>query len=231
MSYALEKALPGPSPLTVFLQNRNLLDAFRRGDRETLAAVYHEYVDGVAKLVARGIRERDRQHDLVQEVFLRAFSEAARRSYDGISPYRPFLLRIARNLMIDEARKAGRAVEPLEVLDEDPGTNGAPDSSPEDDLEWRTLREATVAYCATLSETLQRFVKLRFEDESSQRDIAEALQVTRRKVRTWEKEVHDGLRRHLRQVRLRPETASKDSAPHRVREGLPVRRPGTGGGS
>lgn len=106
--------------MTVFLDNRALLDAFRRGDRAALTEVYRRYVDEVAGVVrhgfalggkaVRGVREVDCQRDLVQEVFVRCFSEAARKGYDGISPFRPYLLRIAKNLMIDEARKSGRAV-------------------------------------------------------------------------------------------------------------------------
>jgi len=46
--------------------------------------------------------------DVVQEVFVRALSEKARTSYDGLRPYRPYLLRIAKNLMIDRARRIGR---------------------------------------------------------------------------------------------------------------------------
>jgi RNA polymerase sigma factor (sigma-70 family) len=195
--------------VTIFSGNRALLEAFRRGDRAALTEVYHRYVNDLAALVrcgfvanatggrVRGVRELDHQRDLIQEAFLRAFSANARRAYDGVSPFRPYILRIAKNLMIDEARKAGQIVDSgADELACDGVDVEIP--SPEDDLEWHRLREATRAYCATLSEKLQQFVRLRFEEERSQRDTAEALQVTRRKVRSWEREVREGLRRCLK---------------------------------
>lgn len=205
--------------MTIFFGNRTLLEAFRRGERAALTVVYHQYVDEVADLVrhgftvktkggrVRGIREHDRQRDLVQEVFLRAFSEQARRAYDGVSPFRPYLLRIAKNLMIDEGRKAVPLAEPAIGAGEAPGDRVEIEiPSPEDDLEWHRLREATRAYCATLNEKLQRFVKLRFEEERSQRDAARALEISRHQVRAWERKVREGLRRHLEGMerRLRP---------------------------
>jgi RNA polymerase sigma factor (sigma-70 family) len=211
--------------VTVFFETLGLLEAFRRGERAALTTVYYRYVDDVAALVRRGfslegqrgairgIVEPDRQRDLVQEVFLRCFSEQARRSYDGVSPFRPYLMRITKNLMIDEARRAGRFVAAPEDGGDAPGP--PPElsiPSPEDELEWRYLREQTRAYCATLSETLQRFIALRFEEEHSQRDVAAALQVTRRKVRTWERQVRAGLRRHLNKLRRRPKPTATEGS-------------------
>ena len=51
-----------------------------------------------------GVPDTDAEHDLVRETFVRAFAEKARSSFDGLRPYRPFLLRITKNLMIDRFR-------------------------------------------------------------------------------------------------------------------------------
>ena len=103
--------------MTVFEENQELLLAFREGTREALTRVYQHYVDEVARGVRRGFflgegRERipgapddQAQRELVQEVFLRAFSEKARNAYDGLRPFRPYLMRIVRNLLIDYWRR------------------------------------------------------------------------------------------------------------------------------
>ena len=89
--------------------------------------------------------------DLVQEVFLRAFDERARLGYDGLRPYRPYLLRIAKNLRIDTARRDGRwAVSAASAKDAEPvdierliedGTELSPPDF-EDALNWgERLRE------------------------------------------------------------------------------------------
>lgn len=201
--------------MTVFEGKRALLDAFRRGDRAALTDIYARSVHEVAMLVRNGfsvgteggvvpgVREPQRQLDLIQEVFLRAFSEKARLSYDGLSPFRPWLMRIAKNLVIDEARRSGRlvALDGPEAIAEggarlDMGT--ILPVAPEEELEWKNLREATKAWCAALDPALQRFVGLRFEEERSQADVAETLGVTRRRVRTMEAWVRAELRRHLK---------------------------------
>ncbi len=69
--------------------------------------------------------------DLIQEVFVRAFSEKGRLAYDGLRDYEPYICTIARNLLIDRARKQGREV-PLDWDAETPargmprGTGVAP---------------------------------------------------------------------------------------------------------
>ena len=201
--------------MTIFEARRELLDAFRRGDRPALAEVYTFYVDAVAQLISGGcrlgdgahlpgVRDPQRHRDLLQEVFLKAFTAAARQSYDGLRLYRPYLLRISRNLLVDEVRASGRLV-PLE----DPQGDIEPlpeEESPEEALHWRRLSEATREFCAAADPKTREFIRLRFEEDLSQRDLAERLKVTRRKVRTLEDKVRSELRRFLqsREQRARP---------------------------
>jgi RNA polymerase sigma factor (sigma-70 family) len=128
--------------------------------------------------------------------------ERARLAYDGLQPYRPYLTRIAKNLLIDEGRRLGRepvwedvsAQELAQALPSDPGA--------EDELEWRPLREAARAYCAALEPRLRRLIQLRFEEERSQNEVAEALGLSRRNVRTLEAKAREGLRAYLRERSL-----------------------------
>ena len=92
--------------MTVFSGRRELLDQFRSGDRAALRTVYERYVDDVETLARRGFTIESSEHvyvrgvsgdgvrELVQDTFTRAFASSARTAYDGISPYRPYLLRI-----------------------------------------------------------------------------------------------------------------------------------------
>jgi RNA polymerase sigma factor (sigma-70 family) len=198
--------------MTVFAADRSLLDAFRRGDRAALATVYYHCVDDIAAVVRNGFSipasgarvggaaDEATERDLVQEVFARAFAPRARDAYDGIRPYRAYLRRIAKNLLIDRARASGHTVP----LDDGDGElviePEAPGVAAEDD--WGEQRRATAAYIATLAPELQRLVKLRFEDELTQDQVAEALGVSRRRVRTLEARVQSGLRKALRRAGL-----------------------------
>lgn len=98
--------------------DRTLLDAFRRGDRAALAAVFRHYAQGVFTVVRAGVvvevdgarvrlgngLPQGEVEALVQETFTRAFTKQARASYDGVRPYDAWLATIARNALIDRAR-------------------------------------------------------------------------------------------------------------------------------
>ncbi len=201
--------------MTIFANDRALLDRFRRGERAALAAVYEHYVDEVATLARRGFTiessghvvvrgaGRDGEYEITQETFARAFAEKARLAYDGIQPYRPYLLRITKNLMIDRFRAAQKEVELDQTsvgdLDRLLAANAEfPPAEEPVELHWKTLFEAATAYVATLDAEHRQLVTLRFEDERSQDETAALLKCTRRRVRTLEGNVQDGLRRWLK---------------------------------
>ena len=211
--------------MPIFSQNRALLEQFRSGDRDALAEVYRFYFEDVYRLAQYGFstragvraqslaREADRL-DFTQDVFVRAFSPSARSSYDGLRPFRPFLIQIARNLRIDQLRQAGR--EPsrnghsfefdvdIDALIEQ---NAAwPEAAAADaDLHWQRMLNETSVVLVSLERDVQEIARLRFVEELSQADVAEKLGVTRRRVRTLESRLLGGVRRHLARAGLAPE--------------------------
>lgn len=213
------RSLPARSPtrqeLTEKLhEDRALLDAFRAGDPDALTTVFNTHVDDIARVArfgfaldersyVRGIADVEEQRDVIQDVFVRAFSEKARAAYDGLRPYRPYLLRIAKNLMIDRARKIGRRPAKVEASADMPSIDAlidrdAPVPAPEEDIDWNHQRAIAKRYMASLSAELSHFVELRFVECLSQADVANALGVTRRRVRTLEKRTLAGLVRLLK---------------------------------
>lgn len=181
--------------------DRELLAAFRAGERDALERVYLAYVDDVFKLVAVAF-ERDprEQRSLVQDVFVRAFAERARIGYDGVRPYRPYVLTLARNLLVDRARAS--SVERGRLSDVDVDSIIASDApipgEVTDEPEQAEKRAKVAAYVAALDAESRRFVALRFEQGLSQADVADQLGVTRRRIRTLEARVIKGLRRYLK---------------------------------
>jgi RNA polymerase sigma factor (sigma-70 family) len=201
--------------LTLFENNRELLDAFRRGTQEALAEVYHCFVEDVDTLVRRGFalgagRETrvpgapspDQERELVQEVFVRAFSEKARMAFDGLRPYRPYLMQITRNLLVDFWRKHGREIQAPESETGVEEIAELEPIEPEENLHRQTLQRATRDYLASLEPRLQEFVKLRFEEEKSQYDLMKEMKITRWNVRSMEKKVQTGLLKYLKKKGL-----------------------------
>jgi len=202
--------------LPIFSENRELLDRFRRGERDALATVYRFYFDDVYRLAqfgfitqsgvrARSVVSEPDRLDFVQDVFVKAFSPSGRSGYDGVRPYRPFLLQIGRNLRIDQLRQAGRepsrSEQSLELVDIDflieQNTAWPELRASEGDLHWQRLMSETSRVLGTLGAQEQEIARLRFVEELSQADVAERLGVTRRRVRTLETRVLGDVRRHL----------------------------------
>ncbi|MBN1605240.1 MAG: RNA polymerase sigma factor [Polyangiaceae bacterium] len=196
----------------------DLLHRFREGDRAALSAVYLAYYADVHRLVRqgfvlrgsapvhiRGLVDPDEQQDVVQEVFAKAFSPAARHSYDGWRPYRPFLLQIARNVRIDHERRRWREVPLLDATDT--GQRAAPvvaqlltspsELLPDALLDRERTRSTAASLFAQLDPESQRFALLRFVDDLSQDEVAREMVVTRRRVRTLEGRLRRGIKRRV----------------------------------
>ena len=178
------------------------LAKYRQGDRATLRALYDEHLRVVFVVVRRdfvvngkavpGVIEPAAQQDLLQDTFIRAFSSTARQRYSGEVPFRAYLLQITRNLMIDRARAAGRAE--LVNLDDNADVIDASESS-EEAIDEARRAQRVQQYLLTLDEEHRAVFRLRFDDNLSERDAAEALQVTRRRIRTLHDHLVEGFRR------------------------------------
>jgi RNA polymerase sigma-70 factor (ECF subfamily) len=188
--------------------DRELLARFRRGERDALERVYWAYVERVERMMRHGFLivsqgsafhidglRSDDVTDMVQETFVRAFGERARLAYDGLRDYGPFLITIARNLLIDRARKQGREL-PAEDLDQ---LGDEPEEPPYADA---ATMQAVEAYLAGLDEPLRSVHQQRFVVGLSQREAARALGMSRQQIRTVEKRLCDGLEAHLERAGL-----------------------------
>jgi RNA polymerase sigma factor (sigma-70 family) len=186
-----------------FVRHPEHLAAFRAGAPDVLTEVFNHYVDGVTRLLRHGFRlgsgtvfgvgDAERELELVQETFLRAFSPSSRCAYQ---PRLPYLFRIAKNLLLDELRRR-RATVVTEISEDELEQAPLLEPTADEELEWRTLRAATQEYCRVLPAELAELTRARFEAGLSQRDAATALGITRRRVRTLEQQVLDGLKLHL----------------------------------
>lgn len=173
-------------------EDRAYLDAFRRGERAALARVFTRYAKDVAITIRAGVvvqvdGQRVRlggglpEHEvevLIQETFLRAFGESARKGYDGLRPFGAYLASIARNLLVDRGRRTlrdARTIVPLHSIDEvaepDPG-------EPSWQLEERQLRKILEEIKAALPDDQRGVFECRFEKQLSIRETAQALGMT-----------------------------------------------------
>jgi len=185
--------------VTRLVEDRALLDAFRRGDRAALAELYREYVRPVYAMVRGGFtfesggqaRRFDGHRDpaavenVVQEVFARAFAPAARAAYDGLRPYRNYLFTIGRNFIIDSLRGGGRAAS-AEVDEAAPTAEVAP-ASAEDEIHARQVAAHTAAFVDALEPGDRALFDARFREGLSVEESARRLGVSEHKVKAGER--------------------------------------------
>jgi len=206
----------------ILVDRRPLLDGFRRGDRSALPAVYTHYVKDVSRFLTRGFtfnsagklcsfrgfRGGYEIEAALQEIFRRAFEERARLAYNGIDPYRPYLLRIARNTVINDLKskqpilfrfRSGRPVI-IESADADDGIGDhlpEPTPSAEAQLEAREVAKLVAAFKDRLGEREQAVFRLRFEEGLSAEVAGSQAGLTRSQIRTTETKLRKRMLEHL----------------------------------
>ncbi len=213
--------------MPIFRSNRILLDEFREGQPDALGTVYWQYVRKVERLLRQGFTVRNGVSsrpqsigarvgpqdlaDLVQDVFLRAFSERARRAYDSQRDYGPYLYTIARNVLVDWARKQGREI-PASLIALEAAVETA--ESAAEVAPWATpaTMRLVEAYLAALPEELRQVHELRYEQGLSQERAAKAMGVGRQTLRTLEARLREGLALALDVPEAVPLSASEVSS-------------------
>jgi len=178
-----------------------LLD-FRLGKPAALETVYRHYVRGVdvfLRALARSAGSAELAQpsaiaDLLQEVFIRAFSPNARKAYDGLRDFGPYLNTIARNCFIDALRR-GKKERMLGLSDSAAALEEVPINTQE---QYEPVVIAVLeSYLSDLPAPLRGVYEQRFELGVSQEAACDRLGISRRSLRTAEEHLRAGLRKAL----------------------------------
>lgn len=206
----------------LFGGDRDLLDRYRRGERAALERVYWAYIDAVERLVTRCVRSQGAAppeyavsvEDLVQDVFIRAFTEGSRVGYDGIRDYGPYLFTIARHVVVDAFRRRGREVPTDLATLSDQAATAPTEWGVEGSLSTDARVLARVrGYLSQLPPDLAAVHRQRFDLGVSQHAAAQALGISRQQLRTLEKKLRDGVTRELYAARREKKSTSFVSSP------------------
>lgn len=182
---------------------------FRAGAPEALARIYRHHLPVVSRVLRQGTQLTSPEgtprrlpglvnlHDVeavCHDVFLKAFSPAARAAFDDTRPFVPYLLRIARNALVDHHRSHGRlslgAPLPEQTTEIDPGA----------DLHAERLRQAVQRFVTDQPDPDGPWYVLRFREGRTQDDAAAAMGLTRIQGRRIEARLREGLYRFLRRA-------------------------------
>ena len=165
-----------------------LARAAARSDRTAFSRLVDLHRRAVFGLTLRLLQDGEESRDAAQETFVRAWGAIA--TFDTAQPFRPWLLRIARNHALDLLRRRVPASRQV-ALDAEP-EEGAPavelagDGPPADALMERAQVRATLeAAVAALPANYREVVQLFHVEQLSYKEIAQTLDVPMGTVMTW----------------------------------------------
>jgi RNA polymerase sigma-70 factor, ECF subfamily len=166
-----------PSPNTLLVdpvspdgpgdEDRNLALRAGKGDAAAFGALYDRYVEAVYRYVFYRVRNDADAEDLVSDVFMRALRAIPR--YEPRVAFLAWLYRIARNAVIDRARRSR-----TQISFEDALAHPNADQVVEPDATILALsdKEAVRAALAKLTPLQQEVIVLRFVEGYSTLEIA-----------------------------------------------------------
>ena len=203
--------------MPLFRDTPALLLPFREGQPAALERVYRFYVrpmDIYFNAMARFARAPELSQpsaiaDLLQEIFMRAFSPNARQAYDGLRDYSPYLNTIARNCFVDALRK--RKKEILIGPGDLPLT--AEEAPPADEMYDPKVLAVLEVYLKELPAELKGVYQQRFVLGLSQDQACKTLSLSRRSLRTAEDHLRRGLRKALLLAGVLPGSAGLAASP------------------
>jgi len=159
--------------------DQRLMGCLAAGDTKALGALYDRHANAVFGLLVRMLGDRPVAEELLQEAFVRGWRHAA--SYDSArGQVRPWLMRIAHNLALNELRRRRR--RPHEVVtdggadDDVPLLAAVPDPGPEPaEAAWAAVRRVELVHALEQLSEPQRAVIELYATGYSQSEIAARL--------------------------------------------------------
>ncbi|MBI2859050.1 MAG: sigma-70 family RNA polymerase sigma factor [Chloroflexi bacterium] len=163
------------------------------GDEEAFSMLYEEHFDKVFRYIALRVRDRCEVEDMTQQVFVKAFEALPAFRWRG-APFAAWLLRIARNQIVDAQRKSGKqAKTPLEdvIL--------FSNQDVEKDVEQKLAVETVAKAARQLTQSQQDVLALRFASEMSIGETAKIMGKNEGAIKALQHSAVNALRRVLRQ--------------------------------
>ena len=145
---------------------RLLIEAAQTDPRR-FAELYENNFNRVYAFILRRVGDRAQAEDLTSDVFHQALANLPRFEWRG-APFASWLFRIARNAIIDRAKRAAREAEIPPILD-------VPTEAGFDEIDERAQLFQLVDQLPT---DQRRVIVMRFAEEKSIREISQELRRT-----------------------------------------------------
>jgi RNA polymerase sigma-70 factor (ECF subfamily) len=184
---------------------QELVQRAAQRDVEAFAQLYDEHVNAVYRFVYFKVGNATLAEDLTAEVFSKAWESITRFQWRNL-PFEHWLIRIARNAVVDHFRANRRPIVSIDGLFDAASSDDPPDERVGQELEFEELRRAL----GSLPDDQRDVVILRFIEEYSHADVAKVLNKSDVAVR----QIQVRALKALRKLMTLPEGA--DGAPSRA---------------
>lgn len=182
-------------------ETEDLIGRCKIGDRNAFAALYRAYVPMVYRYVA-GRVDRSKVEDFVAEAFVKALRNINRFEFRGVE-FSAWLIRIARNLILDHAKSPAVTREILHDVTPEPRGIAGTESQVLAALDAEALRGALTR----IRPEHRRVLELRFIQGRSGGETASIMGRTEGAVRVLQYRALQALRKELEETA--PELISK----------------------
>lgn len=182
--------------------DRTLVERAQEGDRAAFGELYRRHVDRVYSFIVFRIRDPSVAEDLCQDVFFQALRSIGGFRWRG--SVAPWLLRIARNMVIDHWRRAGRRPERAMTAMESPEEDGLADrvvstaeGDADEEAERVLTRDRIAAAASNLTDLQEQVLALRFSAGLSIKETADVMGKSEGAVKNLQHHALKALKRHL----------------------------------
>ena len=173
---------------------RNLITKAKSGETEAFGLIYDHYLPKIYRFILMKVSRREEAEDITHQVFLKAWTSIGTHYSEMDLPFSSWLYRIAKNAVIDHYRRE----RPTLNIDDHEGVDELitrHDLDLKIDLENKTkeLLEAV----RSLKETEQEVITMRFVEDLSTKEVAEAIGKSEGAVKVIQHRAIESLRKKL----------------------------------
>lgn len=157
------------------LSDQALLEIYQQGDREAVSQLLERHARRVRDYVRMLVKDNDVADDLTQEVLIKVVKVLDEGRYTDKGKFQPWLLRIARNRVLDyfRAQKQVKTVSESSAGFDILGSKNFAEPSIEDRLVSEQQAEEVCQLIEQLPAEQREVVKMRYYEGMSFKEIAE----------------------------------------------------------
>ncbi len=162
------------------MNEKKIIKKARKGDQEAFGQLYDKYISGIYRFVFFRINDKSETEDLTQQVFLKAWQNVSSFKIKKEAKFSSWLYRIAKNLIIDYYRTAK---DHINIDDIKYDQQFAISYKLEEKIDNLTKFKQVKKSLTILTEDEQDVIIMKFVEEFSNEEIAQALDKSRGAVR------------------------------------------------